>query len=351
MKPTVSELMEPVTKPLALRHGRQIRQSVVLTVLLSAGVCVGSTQGTPPETPDPISGRDSDSVDEITPADVLARVRLLMDEVEEIRRIMGKPKTNVYELRIEGAQPREVLFQAQTLYRKANRLALENTRTSHDAPATIANAIRPMHVWKMVDASLRRVLHVKNQFGITTEFIEVLMPETTVPSDVFLSILNADRQLNSLLTEEFSMANVFQQVTVSVHHASRLLEQYGHSVATIAAPDFEEAKTPSEVHEKLLACFKIIRRLGSASDHNVLTVTVPDGGVGDVSASDVYDIASLLVAELAYFHSRIPDADPPENAYYPGLKFPSHVFQRAELLRRQLETLERLQNTDRVRKK
>lgn len=293
-------------------------------------------------TPHPVSGRDRNDVDAITPADCLARVRLLSDEIEAIRRIMGKPKTSVHGIIIEGAQPREVLYQVKTLYRKANLLAFENTRTSYNPPVTAPTVIRPMHVWKVLDASLRRVLHVKHQFGIVADVVEIQAPETTVPSDVFLSILETNRQLNSLLTKEFAPANVFQQVTVAVHHASRLLEQFDQSVATIEAPDFEEAKTPAQVYDRLLSCFHIIRRIGESSGVEVLNLTLTDGGIGNISPSDVYDIASLNVAELAFMHSRIPEAEAPERAYFPGFKFPSHVFQRAELLRRELETLERL---------
>lgn len=337
----------------ALPPRRRKHRSVMVAAILSTGMGVAPAQAAPQErlvaTPDPVSGRDPNAVDQILPADCLARVQLLSDEIEEVRRIMGKPQVNMHGMRIENAQPREVLYQARTLYRKANRFAFENTRTSQDPPVTASRTIRPMHVWKIVDASLRRVLHVKNRFGILTEFAEVEMPETTEPSDVFLAILKINRQLNALLTKEFAPANVFQQVTVAVHYASRLLEQFDASVATIEPPGFEEAKMPAQVHARLLACFEIIRRMSSASGIEMLTLTLPDGGVGDISPSDVYDVASLIVAELVYLHSRIPEADPPERAYYPGLKLPSHVFQRAELLRRELETLERLQSTSRDR--
>lgn len=333
------------------RPGFRMRRSVMALVISFTGLGITSAQTMPQErlvsTPDPVSGRNPNAVDQITPADCLARIQLLSVELEEIRRVMGKPKTKENGMRIEDAQPREVLYQAQTLYRKADRLAFENTGTSHTPPVTSSSAIRPVHVWKIIDASLKRIRHVKNRFGIVAEFTEMQQPETTVPSDVFLSILNTNRQLNSLLTKEFAPANVFQQVTVAVHYASIMLEQFDQSVATIEAPEFEEAKIPAQVYDLLMICFEIIRKMETTFGAEVLTLRLPEGGVGDISPSDVYDIASLLVAELAYLHAQIPDANPPERAYYPGLKFPSHVFQRAELLRRQLVTLQRFENTNR----
>ena len=60
-----------------------------------------------------------------------------------------------------------------------------------------------------------------------------------------------------------------------------------------------------------------------------------------VTPSDVYDVASLLVAELAHLHRQFPDAEPPHETYYPGRKFPSHVYQRVGILESQLIELEK----------
>ncbi len=328
-------------------------RSVFVMVILVTAFGVPSASAEPPfqegvaATPNPVSGRDRESVDQITPADCLARVRLLADEIEEIRRVMGKPKTQSYRITIEGAQPREVLYQARTLYHNANRFAIEQTRASLELPGSEVVDIRPLHVWKIIDASLRRVLDVKHRFGIDARFVEVEMPESTTPSEVFISIMNTNRLLNSLLKEQLASANVFQQVTVAVHYASRLQEPFGQSVATISTPEFEPAKTSADVYARLQDCFEIIHRMGHQAGVKVLTLTQPDIETGDVIPSDAYAAASLIVAELAYFHSRLPGLDPPERAYFPGIKFPSHVLQRVELLRRQLLSLEQLQQTNR----
>ena len=50
-------------------------------------------------------------------------------------------------------------------------------------------------------------------------------------------------------------------------------------------------------------------------------------------------MATLIVSELAYIHSRIADAQPPVRTYYPGHKLPSHVYQRAGILEVQLMEL------------
>ena len=61
--------------------------------------------------------------------------------------------------------------------------------------------------------------------------------------------------------------------------------------------------------------------------------------------SDVYDISSLLVAELAFLHQQAGTLDAPRPAYYPGRKFPSDVYQRAGQLKSQLDELQGLVKT------
>jgi len=54
----------------------------------------------------------------------------------------------------------------------------------------------------------------------------------------------------------------------------------------------------------------------------------------------VYDMATLLVSDLAYLHAYLQDPDPPKPTPYPGRLFPSHVYQQASVLLNQLEELE-----------
>ena len=61
-----------------------------------------------------------------------------------------------------------------------------------------------------------------------------------------------------------------------------------------------------------------------------------------VTPSDVYDMATLLISELDYLWTHAENAVSPRPAYYPGRKLPSHVYQRAGLLERQLAELEKL---------
>ena len=80
----------------------------------------------------------------------------------------------------------------------------------------------------------------------------------------------------------------------------------------------------------------------------MLELRIDETQIQQAEPSDVYDVASLIVAELAYLHSKLTDAKSPREVYYVGRKFPSHVYQRAGILDRQLIELQRwvLENPD-----
>ena len=60
-------------------------------------------------------------------ADVFTRVASVEGELELIRARMGKSGASAPLIRVRDAAPREVYFQAQTLFHKANWLATELT--------------------------------------------------------------------------------------------------------------------------------------------------------------------------------------------------------------------------------
>jgi hypothetical protein len=183
------------------------------------------------------------SLKEIEPPDVYVHVDHVRQELELLRAWMGRPRDERPELGISGAEPREVFFQAITLFRKADRLAFEQTqRRARGAPRLPAGEIRPSHV-------------------------------------------------------------------------------YG----------------------RLLDATDAIREIVLNSGLESLDLERPDQVEIDAAApSDVYDIASLLVSELAHLHAKLPDPTPPREAYFPGRKFPSDVYQRAGILEAQLSSLRQL---------
>jgi len=58
--------------------------------------------------------------------------------------------------------------------------------------------------------------------------------------------------------------------------------------------------------------------------------------------SDVFDLASLVVARLDLLHKTFKRPRMPREVYYPGKKIPSDVYQQVGILEQQLMTLRSL---------
>lgn len=286
-----------------------------------------------------VFSQPSNEPNSVTSGDVFARVARLRSEVEVLRHYMGKPRDEQPELNVRGAAPREVYFQALTLFAKADRLCFEQTRQRSAAPAPPTGEPHPADVLRIVDAALHCVEDVKKYLGINSTIETEETEVANTPTDVFGSIVQANRQLNLLLDERFAPSDVFQKVTRAVGYASCLLEQDSTAEALPNEPELEPGKTPADVYSRLLDCFDKLRAIAEATGVEMLEIHVDDALINAAEPSDVYDVAVLIVAELAHLHSQLPNAAPPREIYYVGRKVPSDVYRRAGMLERQLNQL------------
>ena len=281
----------------------------------------------------------------VEPSDVYARLIFLQHELDQIRFEMGKTTPIPMERVVSGVAPREVYFQAETLFRKANRLSFEHTREVSEAPPQPIRAAAPTDVMVVVEASLGRIIRVKTHLGISESSTPQPLDRSKSPTDVFHAITTINRQLNLLLDRSFSPAEVYEQLTLAIGYAARLRAQFsGERIPD--APPFVRGKRPIDVYQKLVDCFAIIQQIAARSKQPMLTLGIHDDNDLEVTPSDVYDIATLAVSELAHLWSQIEGAVAPRPAYYPGRKLPSHVYQRASLFERQLIELAELVDSD-----
>ncbi len=289
-------------------------------------------------------------LEDITPPDVLEHVNLVRMELDHVRAFMGRPKDLTSELPVSEAEPREVFFQAVTLFRKADRMCFEQTRVRGREPIPPEGRILPGHVYAAVNAALERVLLVKKHLRLDMQFTKGAPDPSKTPSDVLRSIVQANRQLNLMLERKFAPGDVFQQVTVAIGNAERLIEQFPGESSTIPdPPKYEPNKIPADVYRRLLGCFATVQKITEQSGQQVLKLgQLDEAEISRAAPSDVYDVASLVVSELAYIRGELPDAALPRKVYFPGRKFPSDVLQRVGILEKQLAQLGKLveQNTD-----
>ena len=293
-------------------------------------------------TPDPVWGQAATGTGiEVEPADVFVRVELVRQELELIRLEMGKPGDVEEHITVANAAPRDVFFQALTLFRKANRLCYEQTREDTTEPPAPDGRIGPEHVCEVVNAALGRLRRVKQKLGIEENAKAPERSPATTPTDVFRSIVPASRQLNLLLDRQFAPSEVYQQVTLAISYASRLLALFPGATRIPPTPPFERRKRPADVYDRLIDCFELFRGIDEQLNITMVEVRRAVEDTGKIAPGDVYDIATLLLSELAFIHAQSPGAAAPVKSFYPGRKLPSHVYQRAGMLQTQLRELEK----------
>lgn len=286
----------------------------------------------------PASGRNAHNTQEMLPADVLARVKLLSAELELIRKAIGKPTTLPMPVTVSNASPREVYFAAKSLYQKANRLSYEITGTDKSERPTTNQSITPSHVWWIVNDALQRILTVKKHLGIHKKIHEQSQPESTTATAVLNAIIKNNQQLNSLLYKQVMPADVYEKLTLAIHYTERLLKQF-NSEQRIPKPNpLQKNLTPEDVFKSLVKCISTLKQIANASKIKMLDLNTSHHY--QAKPSNVYDLAKIIVAEVRYLNLSVGNKSSIES-YNPGYKTPSEVYQRASILQKQLDLLKK----------
>lgn len=272
-------------------------------------------------------------IDDIKPAHCYARARRLLADVTLIRDEVGRSDDTRQLPEVAGAQPRECFFEAIACWRKAERLATELgvdvARTTPPAPGM--RDVKPGHVLGMLDSIVAMVDGVKTRLGIKESASEPAIEADRQPSDVLLTIIRINRELSRCLERPFTPADVYQTVALAVSYATAL----GAPTDTAA---FERRKKPQDCYEQLSSCLALA---ASIVDKRGQSAVLARGTPADVLPGDVYDLANLVLGELAYLHALTPNA-PAVHAFEPsatGHRLPSHVHQLARTLEKQLSSM------------
>ncbi|HIF30323.1 MAG TPA: hypothetical protein EYQ75_01325 [Planctomycetaceae bacterium] len=312
------------------------RHKIVLTSalacsLLTSAVVVGQGAAGPNE---------SGNTKLIEPPDVYVLVMLVHAELDLIRVELGKPVNRQADLRVEEAAPRDVYFQAVTMFRKAERFCYEQTREHNEIPEIPNRDLLPADVYEMVDGALLRIRCVKHRLNTPERAVGIERDDSKTPTDVFKAIVQANRTLNILMQKKFSPSDVYQEVTLAIGYGAKLLEEFPGTTRIPDDPTFERKKKPSDVYERLVRCSRKLRKIAESSGLKMIELAEDEETVSVAQPSDVYDIASLVVAQLVHLQNQIAGSTPPRAVFNPGLKIPSDVYQRVGILEAQLDQLE-----------
>ncbi len=314
----------------------------VRTFLCFAAVCV--VISTTSSDAQPAAAETIKVPADTTPTDVYREIQSIAHDIEQIRIYMGRPANKQAPIDVKDVAPREVIYQASTLCEKVNRLGFEMIREVTDKPVVPNRKIVPADVLRMVRIAKEQIRRIGKELPMDLSPSKPDLTEDRTPTDVFKAIVQLNRQINLLLDQRFSPSDVFSEITLAIAHAAKLRSRWpGNRISP--APKWELGKRPADVMKRLAQCFEIVRSIAEAKGLQVLQFDIDDASQKAITPSDVYDIAALLVAELAYLDRTLVNTSAPRKMRYPGRKVPSDVYQRAGILLRQLEQIKKLSST------
>jgi len=275
----------------------------------------------------------------VVPANVFNAVQELNQDIETLRRHMGADRAALMDIHVSRAAPQDVYFQALTMLNKANRLSFEITRQQSLPPSIPQKKIFPSHVIILVENAHEVLKNILENFKIHQIHSKRKLDFSKTPSDVFKLIMLTNRQLNLLLERRFSPSDVYLRTMLAIGYSARLLSHYTSSLRIPKAPHFESNKTPIDVYLRFLNCLDIISQIYHNVGFKALDINTDNINHNAITPSDVFDIASLVVARLDFLHKNIGLNKKPREVFYPGRKYPSDVYQYVGILEKQLKQI------------
>lgn len=269
-----------------------------------------------------------------------AQIQSFAQDLERLRRFMGAPRINELDIGIRSALPRDLYFQALTLWESTDRLSFEILRTHAKPPPAPPGGIGLQDALIRIRDAHQNLRQAMRQLQIADTGGAMARNEIP-PADSFTALLNLNRQLNLLLERHIAPSDVYEEVTLAIGYTARLLAPHPDATRIPAEPPFEPDKLPRDVYLRLIECLRSIVRIFDMQGLAVLTIETSRTDLDRVNPGDVYLVAAMIVSQLDFLYQHLASAKPPPQPIYPGLKFPAHSYQRAGILLAQLQQLQR----------
>ena len=270
-------------------------------------------------------------------------VEIVRDELELIREHKQRPVDSRASFPVEHAFPREVYFQALTLRQKAGRLCHETTQFLLAPPTvvqfSIPKTITPKDVYEIVNDAWSQIRCAKSGMDIDSQIEEATMEESTKTlTDIFKSIVQANRQLNLILEQPIEPGDVF----AVVQHANTYIIDILNKIAPVwsltapTLPEYQRGVFPLDVYKLMLKNFVIIEQIAKDSGIDILhlrsDIQTP------ITSTDVFDLSSLILSELSFFAKQIGINRVYKLESHPD-KVASDAYQQAQIVEKHLNIL------------
>ncbi len=279
------------------------------------------------------AAEDTGSADssEVREADVFREIATFADLVEQVRFHTGTSQPLSRKVRVRSTAPRHLYYQAQTLFRKSNQLAREWAGAARRRPSPAPEGeIEPAEVVRLLRDAESQMDLVRVALGI-----EGSKPKkSSVPrrsGQAMALLLETGRQLNLMGAGRVSLADSFDQLLL----ASTYLAGVDPDTTYPPLPEYQAGRLPADLYQQITTCMHAVSKI--ARKHGTVALDMDVSDILYVGTNDVYDLATILLADVAYLTWRMEaqDVDPME-IVHPTRVFPSHAHQIAELIELQL---------------
>jgi hypothetical protein len=288
-------------------------------------------------------------VEKFRPAYAYQMVELVRAEIELIRKHKQVPVDTRGYIPVEHAYPREVYFQALTLRQKAGRLCHETAQYLLAPPTivqfSIPKTITSKNVYEIVNDAWSQIRCAKAGLNIIEHVEQSSMLDSAKTfTDVFKSIVQANRQLNLILEQPIEQGDVYAVTQLSNAYIIDILNKLAPvwSLTAPTLPDIQTDKTPVDIYTQMMKNFRIIQQIAKDSDINMLhlgsEIQTP------ITSTDVFDLSSLILSELRYFASQVGIDRTYKLKSHPD-KVSSDVYQQALIAEKHLQILEKFTKT------
>lgn len=284
------------------------------------------------------------ATEEVAPPHVYQAARELAADVETLREYTGRPVVTAAPWVVDYAEPRHVYYQAQTMARKANRLAQQFGVEAAPLPEVPEGAIVPANVLELVHTADGRIDAVMEELGLGSDDDGdgAAFDPDRLPRDVLREVVQVNRQFNFMLDSPIRPADVYTRLELAAAYVAGALTEDASQPIYGTLPAFEAGKQPADVYRRVLDCLGIAQRIGAGHGIEVLRLNLRrESRRRDIAPADVYDLATTVLAELAHLTLELDAQDvdlPPVER--PKHIFPAHVFQMAGMLEDELLRLE-----------
>ncbi len=265
-------------------------------------------------------------------------VGVVLKEIEQIRLVLGIQPPPERDFVLRDADPRQVFFQGQTLFRKCNTLAQEIAGISRQAPAAApADNIALTDVQMVVRAAREQLDIVRAALDIDEAVAVPGVNNRSTAGDVMRDIIQAGYVLNELTIRQADWPSIYDRVVQMITYVGGTLPEARRFPAL---PEYECCKMPEDVYQRLLQQMEGARPLAETVDLIFVRIESRKRPPNGASTGTVYDLTTTMLSDLGELTLRLEGEDIAAPSYpRPARIFPAHVYQLAAVLGEQLAML------------